>query len=401
MAPHLLKLPDEMIALIMRYVGAEFFKQDLRRLTICKHWYGLALEESRSTVSLTDQECQYLLGRFVTDPSLGLPSWAQTRIQSLEIQLDDTMLGDPAHGRERACRGLARHALIGGLFRADNTTAADTKYHPVYLLNQLGRLQELTLDISNRKRASAFECAPCEQAVFWAFSRFGRMSMPFLRRLDLTLVGGDVFVGQLAHRWGASLPFLQAQGIRSLHACVVISKILRGMKGLKVAYLALEYVCTRCFAVIDDVGALALETLSVRCRSADSMRDGPLQRCRRYNPAVNTHPPPTPRDSIRLAKELGAAVRNLAAHSMEAAKSMRVVWPIPALGNGAASTPKTPEASQSMYAWDCLAGEARTLPAGAPWDGEGEAVDLDADLRRREAEMREANDRAARNGLAP
>ncbi|KAK2743530.1 hypothetical protein FQN57_004827 [Myotisia sp. PD_48] len=41
---HLLKLPPELLLKILQYVGANFFREDVRRLAVCRYWHGLALE---------------------------------------------------------------------------------------------------------------------------------------------------------------------------------------------------------------------------------------------------------------------------------------------------------------------------------------------------------------------
>lgn len=59
----LLDLPSELLATIFTWIGPEFFKNDLRRLLVCKRWYHFAIEELLKDVELSPEKLYRLISK--------------------------------------------------------------------------------------------------------------------------------------------------------------------------------------------------------------------------------------------------------------------------------------------------------------------------------------------------
>ena len=393
MASTLLKLPDEVVAMIMQHVGAAFFKDDLGRLTVSKRWYPFAQEELFASIILTDSGCLRLMRKLVANTSIQLPDWVPRVTQSLEVHVRDMTLG--GNVRRWCLDGSAGRALLQRLQMPTRGEAAGgTAAHPIDLVTRIRRLRELTIDISAERQTITHPRWWSERTWFVALDRLGTLALPALRRLDLTLVGGDAFVGQLKHPCGQGFPGQPPNAVLP-HTCVVINKILWRLDSLKTVHLTLEYVCPDLFRIGNMKGDLALETLSVRCRQPHASHNGRLKRCEPFNPQGAPYYQGPYRlspfydemdESAALARRLGATIQDLATRSTSYAKTMRLVW-----SNEYSrevneyrlevEEPLFPETEIFMYAWDCLAGEARTFKEGEPWDSEGTVIDLARDLK--------------------
>lgn len=84
----LLHLPPEALRQIFDEIGSSFFHEDLRRLTICKQWFELALPTCLKCITLSQKNLRSLLTYGVTKR----PSPLQNNLETLHIELSGDQL---------------------------------------------------------------------------------------------------------------------------------------------------------------------------------------------------------------------------------------------------------------------------------------------------------------------
>lgn len=80
----LLRLPNETLAQIFGQVGSSFFREDLERLTVCKHWFHFALPTLYQSISLSQETLWRLIASGVIRRSL-----LKDSLETLDLELID------------------------------------------------------------------------------------------------------------------------------------------------------------------------------------------------------------------------------------------------------------------------------------------------------------------------
>ena len=365
----LLDLPTEVLGLVVHHLGAIFFAQDLRRLTLCKAWYPLAQEEIYSTISITTiGKAYHLLEQFKDNPELALPKWAQELTRSLIVRLsnaDDVpfFLRDDLVVNNNLDRFYC--VLGGALDYGDRNFLG---LGPLRLLEQLRRLARLEIRIvipEDPPGLRYFEADSFSgtRAAYNSLTRLSRLALPSsLRELDLTLV--------------ARARLGENSGTLRLHMCTAVNALLRKLPMLRVAYLASAYVCPDLLA---GRGRGALRKLHVDLDMRAHAKYHVAERCGwtvNDGASLVDHR----RRVTRLAQDLGAAARKFA-ETLESPTVFRVVWPDAFMSSVLVDAPESSRepAAQWFYAWDCLAAKALVFEEREPWDCKGLPVDLEHD----------------------
>ena len=370
----LIDLPAEILDHVIHYLGASFFKSDLRRLSICKAWYPSAREVIRSEVSIQRKsDLEALLQALRADPAASpYPDCVHEKVQRLRVRLNKIAYcnGDDG-GETRPSADRHLHAFLRYIIECDEAG----EQHPAFaLLERFRRLRTLRLEAINIIDTTMddwglgpmYANCGCEFAVRSSVRLLGNLALPALRELDLNVVG----IGT-----GPSLLASFQPGAKDPHLCPAINRLLVNLRGLEVVHLTLSCICPAVFNRRPSHGGIALRRLHIDCDIWDWSDDNQALRCGRTLAPVDS-PIPTQVVTNGWARDLGAAALDFAG-ALPSPTLFRVVWP------DKCSFYKATRGGQRLsYAWDCLAGRAVKFVRGAPWDSEGTPVDLDEDIRR-------------------
>jgi hypothetical protein len=80
----LLQLPPEILRQILDDIGPSFFREDLGRLTVCKHWFDFALPTFFQCITLSQETLPMLITSRVTKR----PSPLKDYLESLDVELE-------------------------------------------------------------------------------------------------------------------------------------------------------------------------------------------------------------------------------------------------------------------------------------------------------------------------
>ena len=230
----LLTLPTELLTLIICDLGPQFFKEDLKRLTICRKWYILAQEELRAHVSfVTWRDVKYLLENRLEIQPCGMPMWASNNVQSLDFGFPGRDLY--RDGAQQAETSMTLSRLLPSVF---SRIMGAEQSSPILLLADLRSLRRLKLDIfvwtGLQSLWRNLESSEWPHVVHTALISISTLSLPFLRELNLILTGRTSF--RRIPRW----PLHD-------HTCVALNTVLVALASLKEVYLTLSYVCPALF----------------------------------------------------------------------------------------------------------------------------------------------------------
>ena len=395
MAALLLDLPVEVLTCIARHLGPEFFREDVRRLSLCKIWYEIVIGVFLSDIVLKTKTVQYLLERVGEDGSIQLPVWAQHNVRSLTIQLRNVVLCDETGD------DLLPHDSADRLHKASDTVEGlhgrlVRRHRAISSLQQLRLLKKLNVDITILDYSLFQPCQNCEKVVWSSLELLSQLTLPCLRELDLSLLVDDASDGQDTDP-------------KEWHTCQAINEVLIRMRNLKEVHLALSFMCPKLFEVGRLNGTIGLEVLHVK---SGYMREPESRMVRCGEVAIDGIVEPDAQYmSNLLAKDLALAAKDLAS-SLQSLKMFRIEW-INEFSRSLVTTAALErlsgeiteseyydlisalgrDATYYLYVWYCLADEVRTFPHRMPWDSDGAVIDLDKDSARWEADWDAAEDR--------
>ena len=382
----LLHLPNEILIEIIHYLGPKFFRHNLRRLTVCKHWYLIAQNELWAEVSfVTPRGIQYLADKLYERPSPVLPAWAPLAMRSLKLQL---------HGLKLCSVGESWSSIIsnpsyGRLHRVMHEVGLREQFRPFTLLQELRRLRKLTVSIhvADDPQWEQTQIPACEHAPYSTMKIFSQLALPCLTKLDLSLLGAGTFTGQPHEPYGQ-------------HMCTAINRVLNNLNHLQEVHLTLGYVCPCLFKSGQSGCANALRTLVLNCniKKYHKINRHTSDECyccedkRKYNP----------RDLVQVMriqrhhkyrnqrmKAIGAAAKKFAS-ALKSPKTFRIIWPNQLIDSAAVLCTRLghPKLTRIRYAWDCLAEEAHAFVRGESCGGKGTLIDLDEDYERSKRTMK-------------
>lgn len=85
MKMHLLKLPSEILLEIIKHLKADFFREDLRRLSLCKRWYRLSRPILARDLSIPIQSLRHFIEPLKDDPT---KRFVQEHLKELSLNFD-------------------------------------------------------------------------------------------------------------------------------------------------------------------------------------------------------------------------------------------------------------------------------------------------------------------------
>ena len=360
----LLQLPEEMLDQIFRTVGTAFFTKDLRRLTVCKKWYSVALGVVRLHVLFTTKaSIDYLLQLQAARPYSNLPLWTRSELRSLTLHIDDVCFCDwhqevtSADVQETSAVQAQRlHEHLHNVMLGEPDT-------PVPYLQKLRALRNLTLVLPiHCENTSRGPSPSCETAAYSALLQFAELNLTCLWYLDLSL-----------REWDVDETFYD---VSVCHICKPIHKILTKLSALRTIRLALDRVCSDIFEGVqleNPPEASKLKSISLssvvghfrysfemarECRNSPNIHVEDIQTYADYIVAVERNQ----RRSINFANRLRKAAQR-SAQEVPSLKFVRIIWPngftfhAEEMVEKAALAPVT----RKVYVRDALGDEVRTM----------------------------------------
>lgn len=172
------ELPPELISRVFEYVGSDFFRRDVRRITISRWWYGFARPVLLGQVCLSTSSLGSVLRAFGTEETLVT---AQNLTKSVDLYLEPPEPDDSveAHLGELACK-LQHFTQLHTLSIHPGTKAISLEPQTWRGLLSLGFLTSLTIDLAS------LEWTPAEQTSYHMCEAI-RTLLPSLKQLRCRL----------------------------------------------------------------------------------------------------------------------------------------------------------------------------------------------------------------------
>ena len=280
--PSLVTLPDEILAQVVGELGHDFFKEDMGRLTVCKRWMPIAMDEFRSKIPLDLGDMARIRALQQSIPAavaVDMPTWAKKRLRTLRINV----------GEELCDLECLFRAIIPGLPREEvntrmqNDTIMDLidytpRHHvlhgmvkpgatPVFkLLEQADIFQKLEVDIRIfdwfPEPRRLWVDPPCGDAGYTMVRQLSTLQLPALQDLDLTMAYAGSFAGLRDNRG---------------HVCGAVSRLLCNLYGLQTIYLRLSLICEEIFP--REPSRTLLKAVYINCNADEGWRLLPSTRC--------------------------------------------------------------------------------------------------------------------------
>ena len=196
--PSLMGLPVETLGRILGFLGPDFLKGELGRLTISKKWYSVAQEELYCTLPLASQDLLLFRNQNIT------PIWAEGRVHTVEIdirhsicmldQMHPTAIGGPSDSDvdeflyQRSVQGLFYYTVACQAVHALHTREVTQAFQ---LLQQARAIQKIELKVviyePRLRRDPDWIDPPCGRAGYLTVRQLSQLNLPALKELDLNM----------------------------------------------------------------------------------------------------------------------------------------------------------------------------------------------------------------------
>ena len=366
------QLPNEITTYIFHFVGVDFFREDLTRLTVCKTWRVFAEAELQAHVTLKGgvwrQKDLFLSSQLF---SQGLPTHIKDVVKTLSLEV-------------RAECGYITHDSPQDSEERIECFLEEPAFKPIFgLPNQLQCLAKLDLKIEvttnpvgliQRTPGGLPERPFQRRTVYESLERLSRTSLPNIRELSVCISGKEPL---------GSLPDYRKC------ACEAINKTLCRFSSLRTVRLRLALLCEKLFKYVPPEGSLCLNELRVYCdlpNDYDRVQDEFFfaLNCAKTILIPDVFASEYAGCANDLAKSLAEAARRFT-HAMKNPSSIYVVWPDVQSGQARYITGQKDPIR--LYAWDCLKNRVTTFPMHEGPGAMSQAVDLAEEVRNWESKF--------------